>query len=134
MQWNGFLNPMSQKYTRRLRFGRCARVFGVILVASLLSSAQTFRGGLRGTVVDASSAVVANAGVQATKTATGIAYATISSSAGEFVFEDLPAGVYNLAIRKQTGQRASLLSFSPNFGEESSSYSLPLQHSSAQSG
>jgi hypothetical protein len=62
------------------------------------SMAQTFRGAIRGTVTDASGAVVANAQVVAADSATGITYKSVTSSAGDFAFQDLPLGQYTLTI------------------------------------
>jgi hypothetical protein len=57
--------------------------------------AQTFRGGISGTVTDQSGAVVPGAQVTAVETATNTTYKTVSSSAGEFAFANLPLGSYN---------------------------------------
>ena len=61
-------------------------------------SAQTFRGAIRGTVTDTSGAVVVSAQVTAADTATGITYNTVTSTAGDFAFQDLPLGHYMLTI------------------------------------
>jgi hypothetical protein len=60
--------------------------------------AQTFRGGINGTVIDQSGAVVPGAAVEAVDTATGVSHKTLSSSAGEYSFEDLPLGTYVVTI------------------------------------
>jgi hypothetical protein len=60
--------------------------------------AQTFRGGINGTVTDQSGAVVPGAAVEAVETATNASHKTISSSAGEFAFADLPVGSYTLTV------------------------------------
>src|SRR5260370_42341506 len=57
---------------------------------------QTFRGGISGTITDPSGAAVAGASVQALSTATGLRRDTTTSTAGEFVFQDLPLGEYQL--------------------------------------
>jgi Carboxypeptidase regulatory-like domain len=67
------------------------------LVASLLI-AQTFRGGIAGTVNDASGAAVAGAGVRLVSPDTGLTRDGITSSTGEFVFQDLPLGNYALTV------------------------------------
>ncbi len=59
---------------------------------------QTFRGGINGTVTDQSGAVVPGATVEATDTATNAGHKTISSSAGEFSFQDLPLGSYTITV------------------------------------
>jgi hypothetical protein len=60
--------------------------------------AQTFRGGINGSVTDSTGAVVPNAAVTATDVATGIVHATTSSSAGDFLFQDLPLGSYTISV------------------------------------
>jgi hypothetical protein len=59
---------------------------------------QTFRGGISGTVTDQSGAVVPNARVTAVEAATDTVYNTVSSSAGEFAFTNLPVGNYSVSV------------------------------------
>jgi len=68
----------------------------VALPASL--SGQTFRGGISGTVTDQSGAVVPGAQVTAVETATNTTLKTVSSSAGEFAFTNLPLGDYSVMV------------------------------------
>jgi hypothetical protein len=70
----------------------------VFLALTLTTRAQTFRGGINGTVVDATGAAVAGASVVATDTATGIKTTGVSTSSGEFLFQDLPLGEYSIAV------------------------------------
>jgi hypothetical protein len=70
----------------------------VLLALGLAAHAQTFRGGINGTVEDPTGAVIPNADVVATDVATGIVHNTTSSSAGEFLFQDLPLGTYNISV------------------------------------
>jgi hypothetical protein len=72
----------------------------VLLLASLTLHGQTFRGGINGTVTDPSGAVVPAADVEAANAATGVSYKTVSSSAGEFQFQDLPLGAYVVTVAK----------------------------------
>ena len=63
----------------------------LIFFALLLTSigyAQTFRGGINGSVTDASGAAIPNATLQAVNDATGVTHSTLSSSAGEYSFVD----------------------------------------------
>ena len=60
--------------------------------------AQTFRGGINGTVTDQTGAVVAGATVDALEIATNVSHKSISSSGGEFSFQELPLGSYALTI------------------------------------
>lgn len=69
------------------------------VVLLLLFSAAAFaqiRSGLRGRVLDASGAAVANAKVELIETAKEIHRSTASSNAGDYVFEDLNPGDYQL--------------------------------------
>jgi hypothetical protein len=73
----------------------------VFLVASLPAvslMAQTFRGGVAGTVIDATGAAVAGAAVKLVSPDTGLTREGISSSTGEFVFQDLPLGNYDITV------------------------------------
>jgi len=58
--------------------------------------AQTFRGGISGVVTDPSGAAIPGATVEATNDATGVVHDTVSSSAGEFAFQELPLGTYTV--------------------------------------
>src|SRR5438552_1163975 len=72
-----------------------------ILALSITINAQTFRGAINGTVTDPSGAVVPNAQVKATDKATGIERATLSTSDGQFAFQDLPVGTYSVVVTSQ---------------------------------
>jgi hypothetical protein len=76
------------------------------------SFGQTFRGGINGAVTDQSGAVVPGASVEAVDTATGGAHKTISSSAGEYSFQDLPLGVYTVTVAA-SGFKSSVISKVP---------------------
>jgi hypothetical protein len=75
-----------------------SRLFVLILVTivSVAAGAQTFRGGINGTVTDRTGAAIANATVTAIQTGTGATRTTTSSSGGEFLFQDLPLGAYSV--------------------------------------
>ncbi len=66
--------------------------------SSTLLQAQTFRGGISGTVTDVTGATIAGAAVSAVETSTNLSYKTVSSSAGEFSFTNLPLGSYTVTI------------------------------------
>ncbi len=78
------------------------RLTSVTIALAFLVSAQlfsqTFRGGVAGTVTDASGAVIAGAAVKLVNPDTGLTRDTPSSSAGEFVFQDLPLGNYDITV------------------------------------
>ncbi len=75
-------------------------VFAILFVLSLAvaANAQTFRGAINGTVTDPSGAVVPNAAVKATESATGIDHNTVTTSEGQFSFQDIPPGFYKVAV------------------------------------
>src|SRR5712692_4286899 len=75
---------------------------GALLVGLLTLGAsgyaQTFRGAINGSVTDPSGAVVPNAQVGAESTATGIKHTTVTTSDGQFAFQDLPLGTYKVTV------------------------------------
>jgi hypothetical protein len=75
-----------------------AVAFFFILESAVL--AQTFRGGISGTVVDQSGASVAGADVKLTGTDTGLTREVKATDAGEFVFQDLPLGKYSITVQQ----------------------------------
>ncbi|HKC71235.1 MAG TPA: carboxypeptidase-like regulatory domain-containing protein, partial [Terriglobales bacterium] len=68
------------------------------MALALAGYAQTFRGAVNGTVADPSGAVVPGASVKITNTATGISQATTSTTNGEFAFQELPLGTYQVDV------------------------------------
>ena len=72
-----------------------------VLSVGLPAMAQTFRGAINGTVTDPSGAVVPNAQVKAISKATAIEHATLSTSDGQFAFQDLPVGTYKVVVAAQ---------------------------------
>ncbi len=96
----------------------------VLLVAPAIGKAQTFRGGINGTVTDASGAVVPGAAVDAVDTATGVSHKTISSSAGEYSFQDLPLGTYKVSV-SATGFKTAVATSVPVTA--GTIYTLPIK-------
>ena len=73
----------------------------LFLALTLMGSpalAQNFRGGINGSVTDPSGAAVPGAQVVAVATSTNTTYKTVTSSAGEFAFSDLPLGDYTVTV------------------------------------
>src|SRR5580693_8966497 len=70
----------------------------LMLVLGIGVNAQTFRGAINGTVTDPSGASVPGAQVRAIDTATGIEHTTVTTSDGEFSFQDLPLGTYKVTV------------------------------------
>ncbi|HMD07465.1 MAG TPA: carboxypeptidase-like regulatory domain-containing protein, partial [Candidatus Acidoferrum sp.] len=73
-------------------------------------SAQTFRGGINGSVTDSTGAVLPQALVTATNEATALTYKTNSSGAGVFSFQDLPPGSYLIEITASGFQKTQFKS------------------------
>jgi len=75
-------------------------VLAVLVVLSLAVAvdAQTFRGAINGTVTDPSGAAVPNAAVKAKEKATGIDHTTLTTSDGQFVFQDISIGAYTVTV------------------------------------
>ncbi|HEX4231860.1 MAG TPA: carboxypeptidase regulatory-like domain-containing protein [Bryobacteraceae bacterium] len=71
-------------------------ILAFVVTAQLFS--QTFRGGVAGSVTDSSGAVVAGAAVKLVSPDTGLTRDSTTSSAGEFVFQDLPLGKYDVTV------------------------------------
>jgi trimeric autotransporter adhesin len=69
-----------------------------VLSASLW--AQTFLGGIRGSVTDKSGAVIPEAKVSVTDQATGIARATVSNTEGGYSFAALTPATYTIVVEK----------------------------------
>src|ERR1700759_5738014 len=76
----------------------------LLLLSALVLHAQTFRGGVNGTITDQSGAVVAGAIVSLVNNATSVTYNGVSSSGGEFLFQELPLGKYTTSVSAAGGQ------------------------------
>jgi hypothetical protein len=108
-------------------------VLGVLALLFTVRSipAQTFRGGISGTVTDQSGAVVPGASVTAVETSTNTTYKTVSSSAGEFAFANLPLGSYTITITA-TGFKNTKVDKVPVTA--ASTYALPVKLAVASAG
>ena len=87
------------------------RLLGALVALVLVgvgAHAQTFRGAINGTVSDPSGAVVAGADVKATEIATGIAHSMLTTSSGEFAFQDLPVGAYRVTVTQRGFQQTNV--------------------------
>ncbi len=78
------------------------RNIAVVSLLALLASAsliaQTFRGGISGTVADPSGSAVAGAAIKLLSPDTGLTREGTTTSSGEFVFPDLPLGKYDITV------------------------------------
>jgi trimeric autotransporter adhesin len=71
-----------------------------ILLAGLPAWAQTFQGGVRGTIQDNSGAAVSVAKVTLTDEGTGISRSTVTGTAGEYSFSAVNPATYTVSIEK----------------------------------
>lgn len=74
--------------------------FSLLVILSATSLHAQATGSIRGTISDASGAVVPGVSVTATGTVTGLARTEITNQEGIFVFPDLQIGSYTLQISK----------------------------------
>src|ERR1700675_3677073 len=72
---------------------------GVVLVG--VASGQSFRGGILGTITDATGASVAGARVTATNTETGLVRESITDTDGNYSFSELQLGNYSITATKE---------------------------------
>ena len=72
--------------------------FALVVLVPPLLLAQSFRGSIRGKVVDPSSSLVAAAKVSARNKDTGISRDTATNAEGTYVLAELPAGVYTVSV------------------------------------
>ncbi len=74
-----------------------SRLLFVALIATT-AFAQTFLGSLSGTATDSSAASLSGAIVKLDSPSTGLSRSTTSSPNGDFLFVDLPVGIYTLTL------------------------------------
>jgi len=72
-----------------------------VLSITSFAAAQTFRGGIAGTVQDSTGAAIAGAPVALIGNDTGFKRETVSTSSGEYSFQDLPLGDYSVQVSMQ---------------------------------
>ena len=101
----------------------------VLMAAPAMLVGQTFRGGINGTVTDPTGAVVAGAAVEAAEVSTSATHKTITSSAGEFTFQDLPLGTYRVSVSASGFQTAKVEKVPVTAGKI---YTLPVKLNLAQ--
>src|SRR5437762_3589983 len=82
----------------RSKFHAACLLISSLLIPISALMAQSDRGTITGTVVDATGAVVANAAVEARNTETGAAYPVAASGTGNYTIPQLPAGTYELEV------------------------------------
>jgi Carboxypeptidase regulatory-like domain/TonB dependent receptor len=74
----------------------------VLALLSISAHAQRLDGTLRGTVEDPTGAVVSEATVTATNLSTGLKQSALTTSAGTYVFPNLPTGMYAIEVEAPT--------------------------------
>jgi Carboxypeptidase regulatory-like domain/TonB dependent receptor len=81
-------------------FSRHIHLYLLMLALAMTQflSAQTFRGGIAGAIQDSTGAVVPNAKISLIGTDTGYARETVSTSSGDYSFQDLPLGSYSIKV------------------------------------
>jgi hypothetical protein len=98
---NTVLLQATQNLQEKARRQGMRQLWGSLLAVALLAAtgyAQTFRGAINGSVMDPSGALVPNAQVKATEKATGVGHASVTTSEGQFAFQDIPLGMYAVTV------------------------------------
>jgi hypothetical protein len=121
---------MRDRITRSV-FAAFVLAFAALVAMPVGSFGQTFRGAISGTVTDASGAVVPGAQVIAVETSTDTNYKTVSSSAGEFSFPNMPLGSYTISVAA-TGFKGIKIDKVPVAA--GGTYTLPVKLSVASAG
>jgi hypothetical protein len=114
---------MQQILSKRFVFHSLALAL-ILIVSTVAAQAQTFRGGINGTVTDSTGAVVPKAAVVATDVDTGVSHTTVTSSAGDFLLQDLPLGTYTVTITMAGFSTAKVDKIPVSAG---STYTLPVK-------
>ena len=97
-------------------------------LTSTQAIAQTFRGGINGTLADKSDAAVPNTQVTATDEGTGVVHTTLTSDSGGYSFQDLPLGSYTIHVAAPGFQPINVKGVPVSAG---TIYTLPLHLSVA---
>ena len=72
----------------------------LILCFAVVCSAQTFRGGIQGTVTDPNGAVVPGAEVTITSPDTGLTRTIVTGDSGAYSVSEIPIGSYRVIVKK----------------------------------
>ena len=79
---------------------RIAQILSLASLSLTMLPAQSFQGGIRGTISDSTGAVISVAKVTLTDEATGIPRSTLSGTGGEYTFAALNPATYMVVIEK----------------------------------
>jgi len=96
----------------------------VALSLAVTANAQTYRGAINGTVMDPSGAVVPNAQVKAKEKSRGIEHSTVTTTDGQFAFQDIPVGMYSVIV---TATGFPVLTIDNVLVNQGSIYTLPVK-------
>src|SRR5262249_15309686 len=102
----GITLDKEEKIMSRSHLILAASIITVLLAST--ASAQTFRGGITGSISDPSGAAIPGASVQLVSEGTGLSRNQETTSTGDFTFSDLPVGFYTITVSKQGFQTRKL--------------------------
>ncbi len=88
------MNTHFDRPSQDIKFPQALFILAVGLLIPCLLPAQSYRGSIRGKVVDPSGGLIARAKVTAKNNATGLARETLTGADGAYVLAELPAGEY----------------------------------------
>jgi len=121
---------MSHRATRSV-FAALLLAIAAVFALPGTAFGQTFRGGISGTVVDQSGAVVPGAQITLAEAATDTSYKAVSSTAGEFAFTNLPVGTYTVSVTASGFKSEKVDKVPVTAG---GTYTLPIKLSIASAG
>jgi hypothetical protein len=79
---------------------RVLSTFAIFVFVALTLQAQTFRGGIQGTVTDSTGAAISGAQITVTNPATGLTRPAVSDAEGNYFVNELPLGSYSVTATK----------------------------------
>ena len=79
---------------------RIAPLLTLAALAAGIVLAQSFQGGVRGTIMDSTGAAIGLAKVTLTEEATGLTRSTISGTGGEYTFTAINPAVYRITVEQ----------------------------------
>ena len=79
-------------------FGRICTLILAVIFATSVAFAQSSHGAMAGSVTDPTGAVIPGAKVVLTEEATGVKSETVSTSSGDYRFNELPVGSYTVTV------------------------------------
>src|SRR5262249_10558819 len=92
--------PASLSFQGELLMRRLTAAISILLFSFSSSLfAQTFRGGIQGTVTDTTGAVVTGADISVNSPATGLTRTARTDASGSYFISELPIGSYNVTVR-----------------------------------